>query len=47
MIERKEVDGKPATVEYMDKDYKPCKKEVAVKIRVRFENGSTKLLNAK
>jgi len=47
MIERTEVDGKPATVAYIDDKFQPVEKDQAVYIKVLFDDGEQLMLSAK
>lgn len=41
MIERTEVSGRPATVAYLDDDFKPVDKDKATLVRVIWDDGNT------
>ena len=47
MIERATVDGKPATVAYIDDKFNPVEKAVATLIKVRWDDGEQVILSAK
>lgn len=42
MIQRATVDGRPATVVYVDKDFEPTTAEAAVMVKVIFDDGEVR-----
>jgi len=44
MIERQEIDGKPATVASIEADFTPCEPDEAEPVKVVFDDGTMIML---
>lgn len=46
MIERQEIDGRPAAVAYLTAEFEPADKDVAQIVKVVFDDGEVAILTA-